>query len=59
VVANSPSGTFSFVTITPDIKAWGKATQAYYGSFEEKVDQAWSEVASCSGNSLWYSEQVK
>ena len=59
VVANTPSRSFSFVTITTDIKAWGTAGQAYPGSAVEKADQAWTDVASCSGNSLWYSEQVK
>jgi hypothetical protein len=59
VAANVGDGGFSFVTITPDFQAWGKATEAYPGSGAEETDQAWEEVASCSGNSLWASEQVK
>jgi hypothetical protein len=59
VAANAGDGDFSFVTITPDFKAWGEATEAYPGSSTDKADQAWAEVASCSGSSLWSSEQVK
>jgi hypothetical protein len=59
IAANTGDGGFSFVTITPDFKAWGKATEAYGGSSAAKADQAWEEVASCSGSSLWASEQVK
>ena len=59
VAANVGDGGFSFVTISPDFKAWGEAAEAYSGSDTEKADQAWGEVASCSGSSLWASEQVK
>ena len=59
VAANIGDGGFSFVTITPDFKAWGNATEAYPGSDTEKADQTWGEVASCSGSSLWAAEQVK
>ncbi len=59
LAANVGDGEFSFVTITPDFQAWGKATEAYFGAGMEETDQAWDEVAYCSGSSLWASEQVK
>jgi hypothetical protein len=59
VVTDVGEGSFLFVVITPDFNAWGKLTEAYPGSAAQKADQAWREVASCKGNSLWASEEIK
>jgi hypothetical protein len=59
VAAKVADGGFTFVTVTSDFKAWGKAAEAYPGSGAEKADLAWAEVASCNGSSLWASEQIK
>ena len=59
VAANAGDGRFNFVVITPNFVDWGKLTEAYPGSASEKADEAWSEVASCTGNSLWASEKIE
>lgn len=59
VAAYAGDGGFNFVTIMPDFEVWGKLTKAYPGSASQKADEAWSEVASCKGNSLWASEEIK
>jgi len=58
-VANTGDGSFNFVTILPDHEVWGKITKAYPGSAAQKADEAWGEVATCKGNSLWTSELIK
>ena len=59
VVAFAGEGGFTFVVIMPDFEAWGKLMEAYPGSASEKADQAWGEVATCKGNSLWSSEKIE
>jgi len=59
VVAYNGEGGFNFISITPDLALWGKLAAAYPGSAVQEADVAWSEVASCKGNSLWASEKVK
>jgi hypothetical protein len=59
VVTDVADGGFNFVVILPDLELFGKLAQAYPGSASQKADEAWGEVATCSGNSLWSSEKVK
>jgi len=59
LVGNSDDGDFNFVVITPGFDAWGKLTEAYPGSAAQKADEAWSEVADCTGNTLWASERIE
>ena len=59
IVAYSGENGFNFISITPDIAAWGKLAAAYPGSAVQEADVAWSEVADCKGNSLWASEKVE
>jgi hypothetical protein len=59
IVAYNGENGFNFISITPDVAAWGKLAAAYPGSAVQKADVAWSEVADCKGNSLWSSEKVK
>lgn len=59
IAAQAGDGAFLFVVIQSDFEAWGKATEAYPGSAVAAADEAWSEVATCSGSSLWASEQVE
>jgi hypothetical protein len=58
-VANAGDGGFNFVVILPDLEVWGKLAKAYPGSASQKADEAWGEVATCKGNSLWASEKIK
>jgi hypothetical protein len=59
VVTNAGEGGFNFVVILPDLVAFGKLAKAYPGSASQKADEAWGEVATCKGNSLWASEKIK
>jgi hypothetical protein len=59
VVANAADDEFMFISITPDLAVWGKLAAAYQGSAAQKADEAWAEVATCKGNSLWASEEIK
>lgn len=59
VAAYAGDGGFNFVMIVPDFEVWGKLTEAYPGSASAKADEAWGEVATCKGNSLWASEEIK
>ena len=59
VVTHAGDGGFNFVVVLPDHEAWGKLTKAYPGSAAQKADEAWGEVATCKGNSLWASEKIK
>jgi hypothetical protein len=59
VVAGVGDGAFTFVTISPNFEDWGKAAQAYPGSESQKQDEAWAEIASCHGSSLWASEIIE
>ena len=58
-VANTGDGSFNFVSILPDHEVWGKLAKAYPGSASQKADEAWGEVATCKGNSLWASEKIE
>ena len=58
-VAATVGDGFNFVVITPNFEDWGKVTQAYPGSASEKADEAWGEVATCSGSSLWASAKIE
>jgi hypothetical protein len=59
VVTNAGDGGFNFVVISPDLEIWGKLAKAYPGSASQKADEVWGEVATCKGNSLWFSEKIK
>ena len=59
VVTQVGGDSFNFVVVTPGFDAWGKVTEAYEGSAAQKADEAWGEVSSCKGNSLWASEKIK
>ena len=48
-------GSFSFVLVAPDTKTWGLFMNDYPESPAAKADEAWGEVATCSGSSLWRS----
>ena len=58
-VTNAGDGGFNFVVLLPDLGVWGKLAKAYPGSAAQKADEAWGEVATCKGNSLWTSELIK
>jgi hypothetical protein len=59
VAANTGDGGFNFVLIAPDIKTWGVFNNDYSDSPAAKADEAWAEVASCSGSSLWQSVEIE
>lgn len=60
IAANVGDDAFNFVLVAPDEKTWG----IWYGgddsdSAMQDANTAWSEVAACSGSSLWFSVEVE
>ncbi len=60
IAAPAGDGSFNFVLIVADEKTWG----IWYGSDDpdsamQDANTAWSEVAACSGSSLWYSVEIE
>ena len=59
IAANMGDGGFNFVMSVPDEQTWG----AWYGNEAASdvmgaANEAWSEVATCSSSSLWYSDEL-
>jgi len=59
IAADAGDGQFLFVTIDSDFSTWGAQVDAYPGSAADEADEAWGEVASCSGSSLWVSQKIE
>lgn len=60
IAANVGDGGFSFVMSLADEKTWG----AWYGNetvseVMSEANDAWNAVATCSGSSLWYSNELE
>ena len=60
IAASAGDGSFNFVLIAADEKTWG----VWYGgedqdSAMQDANEAWSEVAACSGSSLWFSVEIE
>jgi len=60
IAANVGDGSFNFVLIAADERTWG----VWYGSADpdsamQDANTAWSEVAACSGSSLWFSVEIE
>lgn len=59
IAAAAGDGRFNFVMIAPDSENWGVFMGGYQGSAASKADEEWSEIADCSGSSLWDSVKVE
>lgn len=59
IAADAGDGQFSFVMIIADAKTWGIFMNDYDGSPAAEADEAWSEVAACSGSSVWASVEIE
>jgi hypothetical protein len=59
MVPSDGTGKFQFIAAVPDTSVWGAFNKDYEGSPAAKVDEAWSQVADCSSNSLWASVEIK
>ena len=57
--SSSGDGSFNFVLIATNPAAWGVFMNGYDDSAAAEADVAWSEVASCSGSSIWASVDVE
>jgi hypothetical protein len=60
IAANVGDNGFNFVLIAADEKTWG----TWYGSDDpdsamQDANTAWSDVATCSGSSLWFSVEIE
>ena len=59
LAASPGAGGFSFVLVAADVKTWGLFNNDYDGSPAAKADEAWDEVADCSGSDLWESIEIE
>ena len=60
LAANVGGGSFNFVMILPSVETWGVFMGGHEeGSAASETDNAWSEVASCEGSTLWDSVKVE
>jgi hypothetical protein len=59
LVADTEDGEFLFVAVFADMKTFGVFMNGYSGSPAAEADEAWYEVATCSGNSLWDSFEIE
>lgn len=59
IAAPVGDGSFTFVLVAADTKTWGVFNNDYPDSPAGKADEAWGEVATCSGSSLWGSVEVE
>ena len=60
IAAPARDGSFNFVLIVADEKTWG----IWFGADDpdsamQDANTAWSEVAACSGSSLWFSVEIE
>jgi hypothetical protein len=58
VAAPVGDGSFNFILIAADTKTWGVFNNDYADSPAGEADEAWGEVATCSGSSLWASVKI-
>lgn len=59
IATNTGDGTFNFVLAAPNTQTWGLFMNEYETSPAAEVDQAWSEVATCSDSSIWNSVEIE
>lgn len=59
LAADAGDGSFNFVLVAPDAKTWGLFMNDYDGSAAQEADEAFSDVAICSGSQMWNSVDVK
>lgn len=60
IAAAAGDGRFNFVLVVADEATWG----TWYGADDDdsgmaEANAAWTEVAACSGSSLWFSVKVE
>jgi hypothetical protein len=54
LAANVGDGSFRFVLVVADAKTWGVWVDSSVNDADlSEANDAWSEVASCSGSSMW------
>jgi hypothetical protein len=59
IAAQAGEGRFDFVLIAPSFQSWGDFNEGYPGSAAEAADEAFGDVASCQGSSVWYSRKME
>jgi hypothetical protein len=50
---------FSFVLVANDMETWGTFWNGYGDSAAQKADEAWENVATCTGSSLESSVKIE
>ena len=59
IAADAEDGEFVFIMAVADTKTWGIFNNDYPGSPAAEADEAWGEVATCSGSSIWASVKIE
>lgn len=59
IAAQAGEGRFDFVLIAPSFQSWGDFNEGYDGSAAQAADEAFGDVASCQGSSVWYSRKME
>ena len=59
IAAQAGDGDFTFVMVIGDTKLWGVFNDGYLDSPAGEADEAWAEVATCSGSSIWASVPIE
>ncbi len=59
IAAQAGDGDFTFVMVIGDTKLWGVFNDGYPDSPAGEADEAWAEVATCSGSSIWASVPIE
>jgi hypothetical protein len=59
LVANVVDGSFNWVMIAPNAETWGAFEGGSHSTAASEADNAWNEVASCNGSTLWNSVKVE
>jgi len=59
LVAIAGEGSFNWVMIVPNVETWGVIAGGQHSPAASEADDAWSEVASCKGSTLWNSVKVE
>ncbi len=59
IAADTVDGDFTFMVVFPDTKIWGDFSHDYADSPAGAAEEAWYEVATCLGSSIWESVEFE
>ncbi len=59
IAVDTVDGDFTFMVVFPDTKIWGDFSHDYADSPAGAAEEAWYEVATCLGSSIWESVEFE